>query len=416
MLQPEVVPAERLRTLTLSVFAPFAAGYFASYLYRAINAVIADRLVADVGLTANQLGLLTSAYFLAFALVQLPVGLLLDRFGPRRIEASLLLIAALGAVVFAQADSLMGLTLGRLLIGVGVACCLMASFKAFALWFRPDQLPMLNGSLMAFGALGALAATAPVAWLLELASWRQLFMGLAGMTLAMAAIIFAVVPEHRETPKDLRLGALVGGLKQVLCDRFFWRIAPLAAVFSGSSMAIATLWAAPWLRDIMLQDSREIATALMFMATGMGVGFLSLGFILAWLIRYGVRPVPVIAGLMALFMIMVATMASGWRIPALHLFMTAMGFLGTASTTSYSLLSGHFDRNLTGRASTALNLLVFLAAFAFQWGIGVIIGFWESATAAVYQPQGYLMALGAVVVLQALMLARLLLDHRKAVI
>ncbi|GGE65501.1 MFS transporter [Streptosporangium jomthongense] len=397
----------------MSIFVPFAAGYFASYLYRAINAVIADELVADLGLSANQLGLLTSAYFLAFAVVQLPVGMLLDRFGPRRVEALLLLIAALGAVIFSLADNLAALTLGRLLIGVGVACCLMASFKAFALWFRPDQLPMLNGSLMAFGALGALAATAPVAWLLELTGWRQLFMGLAVMTLIMSGLILVMVPEHRAPPKDIRFDALFGGLKQVLCDRFFWRIAPVAAVFSGSSMAIATLWAAPWLRDIMQQDSGQVATALMFMAMGMGAGFLSLGFILAWLLRHGVRPVPVIAVLMTLFMSMVAAMATGWHIPVLPLFMATMGFLASASATIFSLLSGHFDSSLAGRASTALNLLVFLAAFVFQWGIGIVIGFWGGVDAGAYPAEGYQIAFGTLVVLQAIMIATLVFKDRK---
>lgn len=413
MMQPEVAPVTQTRKVALSVFVPFATGYFASYLYRAINAVIADELVADVGLSANQLGLLTSAYFLAFAVVQLPVGMLLDRFGPRRIEALLLLVAALGAVIFSLADGLAALTLGRLLIGVGVACCLMASFKAFALWFRPDQLPMMNGSLMAFGALGALAATAPVAWLLEFTGWRQLFMGLAVMTLIMSAAIFMMVPEHREPPKDIHFGALFGGLKQVLCDRFFWRIAPVAAVFSGSSMAIATLWAAPWLRDIMLQGPEQVATALMFMALGMGAGFLSLGFILAWLLRHGVRPVPVIAVLMTLFMGMVVIMASGWHVPVLPLFMATMGFLGSASATVFSLLSGHFDSNLTGRASTALNLLVFLAAFVFQWGIGIVIGFWGEADTGGYPVEGYQVAFGTLVVLQAVMVATLVFNDRK---
>lgn len=189
MVQPEASSAHA-RKVALSIFLPFAAGYFVSYLYRAINAVIADELVADVDLSADQLGLLTSAYFLAFAAAQLPVGMLLDRFGPRRVESVLLLVAAFGAVVFSRADSLAALTMGRLLIGVGVACCLMASFKVFVLWFRPNQLPMLNGSLLAFGALGALTATVPVAWVLEFTSWRRLFMGLAAITLVISALIF----------------------------------------------------------------------------------------------------------------------------------------------------------------------------------------------------------------------------------
>lgn len=238
-------------------------------------------------------------------------------------------------------------------------------------------------------------------------------MGLAAITLVISALIFFVVPEDSKSPKDTHFHALINGLKQVLCDGFFWRVAPVVAVFSGSSMAIATLWAAPWLRDIMLQSSGEAAAALMFMAIGMGTGYLCLGFALTWLLRHGVRPVPVIAVLMTIFMCMVAAMATGWHIPALHLFMAAMGFFGTAPTTVYSLLSGHFDSNLSGRAGTALNLLVFLSAFVFQWSIGIVIGFWGEADAGAYQVEGYQVGFGALVVLQAIMLATLVFNRRK---
>src|SRR5512134_357876 len=115
----------------LRIFIPFALGYFLSYLYRTVNAVLAPDLVRDLGLDPAGLGLLTSAYFFAFALAQLPIGILLDRYGPRRVEACLLLFAAAGALLFARATSLPELLLGRGLIGLGVAACLMAAFKAF---------------------------------------------------------------------------------------------------------------------------------------------------------------------------------------------------------------------------------------------------------------------------------------------
>ncbi len=121
------------------VFVPFACGYFLSYLYRVINAVIAPDLVAELRLDAAELGFLTSAYFLTFALFQLPLGMLLDRFGPRRTEAALLMFAALGAFVFATASDIGGLVAGRALIGFGVSACLMAAFKAFRIFFAAEQ-------------------------------------------------------------------------------------------------------------------------------------------------------------------------------------------------------------------------------------------------------------------------------------
>ncbi|KPK15769.1 MAG: MFS transporter permease, partial [Nitrospira bacterium SG8_3] len=147
----------------LRIFVPFAIGYFFSYLYRVVNAVIAPNLVADLNLGPADLGLLTSTYFLTFAAFQLPLGVLLDRFGSRRTEACLLIFAALGAFVFARAESASGLVAGRALIGFGVSSCLMAPFTAYAIWFAKERLPLVNGLQVAVGGIGALTATAPVA-------------------------------------------------------------------------------------------------------------------------------------------------------------------------------------------------------------------------------------------------------------
>jgi MFS family permease len=139
------------------VVAPFAFAYFISYLFRSINAVIAPDLVRAFSLSASELGLVTSAYFLAFAAFQLPLGLLLDRFGPRRVDSGLLLVAASGAIVFGTASSPGFLLLGRALIGLGVCGCLMSSIKAVALWFPPHRLSAMNAWIFFTGGMGALA-------------------------------------------------------------------------------------------------------------------------------------------------------------------------------------------------------------------------------------------------------------------
>ena len=148
--------------LFVRVFFPFAFGYAISYFYRNANAIIQSNLVDDLGLGPADLGLLTSAYFFSFAVFQLPLGILLDRYGPRRTEAALLLFAALGALIFSNAETSTGLVLGRLLIGLGVSSCLMAAFKAFVIWFQSERLPMINGLQMVAGGLGALGATTPL--------------------------------------------------------------------------------------------------------------------------------------------------------------------------------------------------------------------------------------------------------------
>ena len=136
------------------VYFPLALGYSISYFFRNANAIIEGDLVRELGLGPADLGLLTSVYFISFAAFQLPLGVLLDRYGPRRTEAVLLLFAAVGALIFSQSDTLSGLIVGRLLIGLGVSACLMAAFKAYVIWFPNQRLPMINGLQMVAGGLG----------------------------------------------------------------------------------------------------------------------------------------------------------------------------------------------------------------------------------------------------------------------
>jgi len=393
----------RLRLATvLRVFLPFAAGYYLSYVFRTVNAVVAPNLVHDAGLAAADLGFLTSMYLAAFALLQLPLGILLDRFGPRRVEAVLLTLAAAGSLIFALSGGLVGLSLGRALIGAGVSCCMMAAFKAFAMWFAPQRLPIIYGCLLTFGALGAISATVPVEWLLGMIDWRVLFLGLAGFAGLVSVTVFGVVPDHRAPPADTSLRDQLEGLRQVFSDRFFWRIAPLSAISSGSSLAINGLWAGPWLRDVAGLGREAVAGHLMIISTSMGVGFFTMGLLTDRLSRVGVRPHVIAASGMSGFMLTVAVLALGGTDTALWLLLACIGFLATSASLCYSLLSQHFARDLAGRANTALNVLVFLAAFGVQWGIGLVLNGWENPVTHAYAPAGYQVAFTGVVTLQAL--------------
>ena len=124
------------------IFLPFACGYFLSYLYRSTNAVLAPYLSNDLSINAEQLGLITSAYFLTFGLFQLPLGVLLDKFGARRVQSVLFLVAATGAILFSLGNDVWSLVIARGLIGLGVSGALMGAFKAFAVWYPKERLPV----------------------------------------------------------------------------------------------------------------------------------------------------------------------------------------------------------------------------------------------------------------------------------
>ena len=385
--------------LFLRVFLPFALGYFISYFFRNVNAIIEADLVRDLGFSAASLGLLTSVYFISFASFQLPLGLLLDRFGPRRTESVLLIFAALGALIFSMAESLSGLILGRLLIGFGVSACLMASFKAYVLWFPPDRLPLMNGLQMVAGGLGAMSATVPLRTALEFTDWRGVFLILSGLTLFSALVLWLVYPEKEGSTGPVPMKKQLEGLKTVLTSRPFLAIAPLVMFSQSAQMAIQGLWAKPWLRDVAGLDEAECANHLMWMMAAMMAGFFLLGLLSERLYHARkISPVTVGVSAMAVFIVLQLLMALGWTAQPM-LLMTAFSFFATAGILPYAGLSQIFPKALSGRVSTSLNLTVFLGAFAVQWGLGEIISLWPTEGKG-YAPESYGAAFGSLAVLQ----------------
>ena len=383
------------------IYLPLALGYAISYFYRNANAIIEGDLVTDLGLGPADLGLLTSVYFISFAAFQLPLGVLLDRYGPRRTESILLLFAALGSILFAQAESLSGLIVGRLLIGLGVSACLMAAFKAYVLWFSSQRLAMINGLQMVAGGLGALLATIPLQNALSYTDWRGVFTGLAIITVFASVCLWMFLPENQRT--DNKLPSLKLHLKeigQVLQSRIFWGIAPLAAISSGANMAIHGLWMKPWLRDVTGLSADNAAQLLFAMTLTFIGGFLTLGIIAERLSQlFDVHLMSISVFGMTIFLFIQGTMIYG-GIGSPLILVILLGFFGTASVLVYAGYAKIFPKNLSGRVSTFLNLLVFIGAFILQWGIGAIIELW-APTDNGYDSESYQFAFGFLVILQA---------------
>jgi MFS family permease len=396
--------------LLARIFIPFACGYYFSYFFRTVNAVISPDLVRDIGVDANRLGLLTSAYFLAFALFQLPLGVLLDRFGPRRVNAALLVVAAIGAALFGLSDSLAGLVIGRALIGLGVSGCLMSSMKAFTQWFPMARFATLTGWLMAMGGLGALSASAPVEALLGVTDWRGIFAGLAALTFVVAMGIFLVVPEREEGGPRASLGALISGFATIYRDRFFWRIGGVSMTVHATFLATQGLWVAPWLRDVAGYDRTVVAAILSAMAVATTIGFASFGWLSDRLARHGIAPLTIYTWGAAANALLILSFVLGITVTAVPAWIL-FALIAPAATLSYSILTARYDKAWAGRVNTAINLLVFVSAFAAQWGIGAIVNLW-TPEAGRYPVVAYTAGLGACLLLQAVALIPLLAARR----
>jgi predicted MFS family arabinose efflux permease len=237
-------------SVAMRMFLIFAFAYLLSYGLRSINAVIAPSLQADLSLSSSQLGLLASAYFFSFAVMQLPVGLLLDRYGSRRVEAVLMLFAATGAVLFAFAQSFITLWFARALIGAGVSACLMASIHAYALYLRPHMQASMSSWMLVAGSLGALSVTTPVHALLPIIGWRGLFIGIAVLCFIASMALWFGMPRLFKASTATSWRKLLGGYKQVFGHPHFWTVVPISIFQQGGFLAFQGLWAGPWFMQV----------------------------------------------------------------------------------------------------------------------------------------------------------------------
>lgn len=357
--------------LVSRIFLPFALGYYLSYLLRTVNAVISPDLTRELDLSAADLGLLTSTYFFAFGLAQIPVGIALDRYGPRRVEAALLLITALGSVLFASGDSLPTLASARGLIGFGVAACLMGGLKGFTQWFPREKLASLTGYIMASGALGAVTASAPLEAALPFLGWRGAFWMVAAFAASVAALIFFAMPEKDEAHATGDLQQALRGVRKVLVAPQFWNFSGQSAFFTGGFMALQGLWAVPWLMEVNGYSRALAADHLFWLNIGMLTGQLSIG---AWAFRLEARGfTPLRLMQVGLFLTMVVeALIIARQGPTLPLW-CLLGIVSATGAQMYGVVAGLFPLHLSGRVTTSINLMAFVGAFVVQWGLGGLL-------------------------------------------
>lgn len=353
------------------IFLPFALGYYLSYLLRTVNAVISPSLSADLSLTAADLGLLTSAYFLTFGLAQVPLGIALDRYGPRLVEGGLLLLTAVGAVAFALGDSLAQLSLARGLIGLGVSACLMAGLKGFAMWYPPERQSSMAGFIMAAGALGALTASAPVEAMLPWLGWRGVFWLIAALAAAIALLVFWQMPHERPAVEPARVSDTLRSVVDIFCAAPFLRYAPSAMFCSGGFMALQSLWAVPWLMYVAGLGLAESARYLVWLNLGMLCGQLGIGLFATRLAHRGIRSLHLLCG--GYVGLLLVEMLIWGQLPGQGAFWFLLGACSAVNAQGYLAAASHFPAAVFSRVSTSINLMSFAGAFAVQWGLGWIL-------------------------------------------
>ncbi|MES2150804.1 MAG: MFS transporter [Pseudomonadota bacterium] len=392
-------PAARMSGLAVlfQVFLPFALGHYLSALLRTVNAVLAPQLVGALALSPGQLGLLTSAFFFAFALVQLPVGIALDRYGPRKVQLVLLMVAASGALMFAGGHSFAELVCARAVIGFGLGGCFMSAVKAISTWIAPPRLPSMHGYLIAVGGLGAASATLPVRLALHYTDWRGLFTMLSALTACAALLIWLVTP--RAAPQGRSGAPALQAILDVYRDAAFRRTLTLILVPHTIFFGVQGLWIGRWLSDVAHFSEAAVAYLLYLSMAAVIFGAIAVGKVTEWAGRRGIKPLDVAATGLALFMLVQMAIVFNYA-PSYQLLSVLFTLVGTITGIEYAIVAQSTPASLTGRAATCLNLLIFIGAFVVQAGFGVVIGLWRPDPGGHYPAIAYRVAFLLLVALQ----------------
>lgn len=386
-------------TALIIMVGPLMLGYFLAHFFRTINSTLSSRLVNEFSLDPAALGLMTSAYFLAVMVMQLPLGVALDRFGPRVVQVICLLFTTAGAWAFALADDIHSLFWSRALIGIGVASALMSGLKAIAIWAPHDRIGLFNGLYIGFGTTGAIIASAPTEWLLHWMTWRQLFAGAGVVSAVVALATFCFVPGHRAVPQQSSVTPAQARFRDIIRDSRFWRLAPVSALVIGGAWALQGLWAAPWLLYVANLSPRDVAWCLLVMAVALCAGALAFGFTIDRLARRGIRPHVLLAAASALFILAECAIATGWcPIPIVAWMVVAT--LGAGTAISFTIMAGFVRKETIAKGNCALNMLHFGAAFAMQWLFGLILEIWPRDALGHHAPEAFSAAIAALIVLQ----------------
>ena len=353
------------------LFFVFACGYFISALLRAITATLSPILTSEFNLTAGDLGLLAGGYFLGFASMQIPLGYLLDRHGPKKIVSSFLLIAIIGTVAFALAQSFAGLLISRILIGVGVSACLMGPLTGYRIWFKDEYQQRANAWMLMVLSMGFVFSTLPVQILLPIIGWRWIFGIITFLIFIIIALTMFFIPSwkneansnHEKNP---------GSLADVWKNKFFRSTIPLGLFNYGGMVAIQTLWAGPWMVRVAGYSPLESATGLFWINTTMLVAFFSFGYILPKITKIGIESMRLMKiGLPISYLSLLVIIILGENAGAIYFTIYLLTSIVLTLTQPAVALS--FPTSLAGKSLTSFNLLIFVGTFVMQWGIGLII-------------------------------------------
>ena len=363
------------------IFTIASSHYFLSQFYRVSNAVIAPELIQDLSLDTEELGLLSAAFFYAFALAQIPISLLLDKVGPRWMMTVLSLLGILGALVFSMADALGIGLVGRILLGIGMACNLMGPFKLLTEWFEPLVFATLTGLIVSIGTLGNMIAATPLVVLVEQMGWRHSFQLIAGINLILTILLFLVVRDRPGQPSgdtssaepSMSMKQALSNLGLLLSNRDYWFISVATFVRYGTFAAFQALWAGPFLIEVMGYSAISTGNLILLLNVGFIIGSPLWGALSDRVFKTRKGLVVFTLLIMGFISLLLATMSPETGFFVLAIIFFAFGFVSSGGLLMYPHIKDLMPQNMAGGAMTGINFFTMLGPAVFLQGLGIFM-------------------------------------------
>ena len=353
------------------IFLVFAFAFFISNLLRSIIATLSPILTSEFNLTAGNLGLLAGGYFLGFTCMQIPLGFLLDKHGPKKIVSSFLIIAIVGTASFALAQNFASLLISRVFIGIGVSACMMGPLTGYRIWFADEYQQRANSWMLMVANIGFVFSTLPVQILLPIIGWRWIFVGITFLIIISIVFILLFIPSwDHKFEKDENKPE--GKLSDIWSNKFFKSVIPLGFFNYGGMYAIQTLWAGPWMVRVTGYSPLESAIGLFWINFIALIGFFVWGYILPKISKYGLNSFKLMKfGLPISYLVFLSIIMIGSKAGAFLL--TIYILTSIVLTLSQPAVALSFPKHLAGKSLTSFNFVIFLGTFTMQWGMGLII-------------------------------------------
>ena len=361
---------------SILIFLVFAFAFFISNLLRSITATLSPVLTSEFNLTAGNLGLLAGGYFLGFTSMQIPLGFLLDKHGPKKIVSSLLIIAIVGTTSFALAQNFASLLISRVFIGIGVSACMMGPLTGYRIWFEEKYQQRANSWMLMVANIGFVFSTLPVQVLLPIIGWRWIFFGTTFLIIVSIVLILLFIPSTKKKFKKDE-NEIEVKLSDIWKNKFFISVIPLGFFNYGGMYAIQTLWAGPWMIRVTGYSSLESATGLFWINFTALIGFFLWGYFLPIISKYGLNSFKLMKfGLPISYLVLLSIIIKGSNAGAF--FFTTYILTSIVLTLVQPAVALSFPKHLAGKSLTSFNLVIFSGTFIMQWGMGLIIDFSHS--------------------------------------